>query len=401
MFKRVHLAANHPCHVRSRLMRDGRALRHRRKPGIQPILTVGPWRFHATLEESGGTSGPPFVGREPSREFHWAGPPGLGSQDGALMGERLNMGRFSDELHDALEELARLAWDAVPGCDGASVSVVQEHSVSTLAATQRRITDIDKAQYRHGDGPCVAAIRDNKTVSVEDYRSERRWPGVAAEASAAGICRSLSLPLVTSRGQTLGGLNMYGDARAAFGAASRRSAEGFARQATLLLTQLQLLHTNAPPGPASTRWPPPCSAPCCRPCRSCPGSPAPPATWSAPNRPRSAVTGTTCSRCPTGRSGSRSATSWTTTWPPRPRWGSCAACCGPTPTRAAAPRWCWTGSTGWCRGSRWRKSPPRSSAACSATTRVSPCCSRTPDTFRRSSGITTAAFTRSVVVPPH
>src|SRR3954454_332974 len=244
MFKRVHVAANHPCHVRSRLVRDGRALRHRRKPGIQPILTVGPWLFHATLEESGGTSGPPFVGSEPSREFHWAGPPGLGSQDGALMGERLNMGRFSDELRDALEELARVAWDAVPGCDGASVGVVQEHSVSTLAAAQRRITDIDKAQYRHGDGPCVAAIRDNKAVSVEDYRSERRWPGVAAEASAAGIRSSLSLPLVTSRGQTLGGLNMYGDARAAFGAASRRSAEGFARQATLLLTQLQLLHNE-------------------------------------------------------------------------------------------------------------------------------------------------------------
>src|SRR3954471_22464288 len=176
--------------------------------------------------------------------FTGPGPRGLGGQDGALMGERLNMGRFSDELHDALEELARLAWDAVPGCDGASVSVVQEHSVSTLAATQRRITDIDKAQYRHGDGPCVAAIRDNKAVSVEDYRSERRWPGVAAEASAAGIRSSLSLPLVTSRGQTLGGLNMYGDARAAFGAASRRSAEGFARQATLLLTQLQLLHNE-------------------------------------------------------------------------------------------------------------------------------------------------------------
>jgi serine phosphatase RsbU (regulator of sigma subunit) len=160
------------------------------------------------------------------------------------MGERGNIGRFSDELSDALGELARLAWDAVPGCDGASVSVLHEHSVSTLAATQRRITDIDKAQYRHGDGPCVAAMRDHQAVSVEDYRSERRWPGVAAEASAAGIRSSLSLPLVTSRGQTLGGLNMYGDTRAAFGEASRRSAEVFARQATLLLTQLQLLHNE-------------------------------------------------------------------------------------------------------------------------------------------------------------
>src|SRR4051794_18593384 len=37
---------------------------------------------------------------------------------------------------------------------------------------------------------------------------------------------------------------MYGGTRAAFGAASRRSAEVFARQATVLLTQLQLLHNE-------------------------------------------------------------------------------------------------------------------------------------------------------------
>src|SRR4051795_13114171 len=120
------------------------------------------------------------------------------------MSERVNIGHFSQELSEALEELARLAWDAVPGCDGASVSVLDEHSVSTVAETQRRITDIDQAQYRHGDGPCVAAMRDHEAVSVEDYRTERRWPGVAAEATVAGARTSLSLPLVTSRGQTLG-----------------------------------------------------------------------------------------------------------------------------------------------------------------------------------------------------
>jgi|tagenome__1003787_1003787.scaffolds.fasta_scaffold20883506_2 serine phosphatase RsbU (regulator of sigma subunit) len=158
------------------------------------------------------------------------------------MGKRTNIGQFSRELREALEDLTRLAQDAVPGCDGASISVLHEHSVSTLAATQRRITDIDKAQYQRGDGPCVAAIRENRAVTVEDYHTERRWPGVAAEAVEAGMSSSLSLPLVDSRGQTLGGLNMYGGARAGFGEASRRQAGVFARQATLMLTQLQLLH---------------------------------------------------------------------------------------------------------------------------------------------------------------
>jgi serine phosphatase RsbU (regulator of sigma subunit) len=79
-------------------------------------------------------------------------------------------------------------------------------------------------------------------VSVEDYHGEQRWPEVAAAAVEAGILSSLSLPLMDSRGECLGGLNMYGASHAGFSEASRRSAEVFARQATLMLAQLQLLH---------------------------------------------------------------------------------------------------------------------------------------------------------------
>jgi serine phosphatase RsbU (regulator of sigma subunit) len=158
------------------------------------------------------------------------------------MAPEANLAQVTHELTRALEELARLAWDAVPGCDGASFSVLHGDSVSTLVATQPRITNIDKAQYRRGDGPCVSAIRDRRAVSVEDYHSEPRWPEVAAAAVEAGIQSSLSLPLMDSRGECLGGLNMYGETLAGFSEASRRSAEVFARQATLMLTQLQLLH---------------------------------------------------------------------------------------------------------------------------------------------------------------
>jgi hypothetical protein len=73
-------------------------------------------------------------------------------------------------------------------------------SVSTLVATQPRITNMDEAQYRRGDGPCVSGIRDRRAVSVEDYHSEPRWPEVAAAAVEAGIQSSLSLPLMDSRG---------------------------------------------------------------------------------------------------------------------------------------------------------------------------------------------------------
>lgn len=140
------------------------------------------------------------------------------------------MGQTRGELVRALDDLARLAWDGVPGCDGASVSLLGDGSVTTVAATQQRVKRLDDAQYRRGDGPCVTAMRERKPVTVEDYRTDQRWPGVASEAVDAGIQSSHSLPLLQEDGETLGGLNLYGAAPGAFTESSRRSAEMFARQ---------------------------------------------------------------------------------------------------------------------------------------------------------------------------
>ena len=60
--------------------------------------------------------------------------------------------------------------------------------------------------------------------------------------------------------------------------------------------------------PGSTRWRWHCSAACCRGCRRCPAWRSPRTTSPAPSGPTSAATGTTCCRCRTARSVSRSAT---------------------------------------------------------------------------------------------
>ena len=121
------------------------------------------------------------------------------------MASQVDVGKLSRDLDQALKELVGLAWEGVAGCDGASVSVLHEGTVSTLTATQSRISDLDHAQYRNGDGPCVSAIRDHRPVVVKDYRSEDRWPAVAAEALEVGISSSLSLPLVDGDGYAVGG----------------------------------------------------------------------------------------------------------------------------------------------------------------------------------------------------
>jgi len=149
----------------------------------------------------------------------------------------------STELRRALQDVARLARDGVLGCDGASVSLLHDGTASTLSATQDRIRALDAAQYERGDGPCVAAMHDQTPVTVDDYGTDTRWPEVADEARASGVRSSLSLPLVQNR-RTIGGLNMYGSAVAAFTEQSQRAAETFARQAALMLGYLQQLHSE-------------------------------------------------------------------------------------------------------------------------------------------------------------
>jgi serine phosphatase RsbU (regulator of sigma subunit) len=148
------------------------------------------------------------------------------------------------EVARGLEHLARLALDGVAGCDGASVSVPTGGSFVTLAATGDDVRELDETQYQQDDGPCVQGIRDQQTVTVEDYRRDQRWPEVAAHALRAGIRSSHSLPLVGEDGGTVGGLNLYGRIPAAFDERSRRSADVFARHCAMMLDQLQQLHVE-------------------------------------------------------------------------------------------------------------------------------------------------------------
>ena len=69
------------------------------------------------------------------------------------MGDVAGVDPLDGELARALDDVARLAWQGVAGCDGASVSLFQDGTPTTLAASHARIGAFDRAQYRRGRGP--------------------------------------------------------------------------------------------------------------------------------------------------------------------------------------------------------------------------------------------------------
>ncbi|MFI7579565.1 ANTAR domain-containing protein [Kocuria kalidii] len=149
--------------------------------------------------------------------------PGAGNAGGLAD----QLGNFSRELqqeNDFEETLALIvaaALELIPGTVGASISVVELHGrIRSHAHSGDLAALVDFLQERTGEGPCLDAIWQQRTVEVPDFRHEQRWPAFAPAAVAAGAVSMLSFQLYVEA-DTLGALNLYGAAPHAFDAESR------------------------------------------------------------------------------------------------------------------------------------------------------------------------------------
>lgn len=115
----------------------------------------------------------------------------------------------AEEHTDAmLDELVAAAVRLVPGAQDASLSlvtrrrqVVSQHQTSDLAV------QLDALQTEIGDGPCLNAIFEQRTVHVPDLGHEQRWPAFAQRAYDLGARSMLAFQLYVER-DNLGALNL-------------------------------------------------------------------------------------------------------------------------------------------------------------------------------------------------
>jgi GAF domain-containing protein len=136
------------------------------------------------------------------------------------LAERLST--LSRDLQDETDVEGRLvaivqaAARTVPGAEHASISSVeQRREVRTMAATGQLARAVDQAQYETGEGPCLDALYDNRTVRLPDLGAESRWPKFAAQAAELGLASMLAIQLYVN-GHNLGALNLHSTRRNAF-----------------------------------------------------------------------------------------------------------------------------------------------------------------------------------------
>lgn len=138
----------------------------------------------------------------------------------------------SDALDDFLREIATHVVGEI--ADGLSCGITVHTSQRrpyTIGSSDGLAQQLDEAQYKADEGPCLQALREGVTVDVPDLADQVRWPNFHREALAIGLSASLSIPMI-SRGDPVGALNLYGRATGGLTRAEKERAQRFADRAS-------------------------------------------------------------------------------------------------------------------------------------------------------------------------
>ncbi len=115
----------------------------------------------------------------------------------------------ASDVQATLEAIAAQAQRTLPGIDHVGVSVVSPAGrLMTIVSNHEVVRRLDDLQYALGEGPCVTAVTEDRTVVVENVRHEQRWPAFMREAVPLGLRAQLGIRLFKDE-SGVGALNMY------------------------------------------------------------------------------------------------------------------------------------------------------------------------------------------------
>jgi hypothetical protein len=103
-------------------------------------------------------------------------------------------------LEDLLTQVATYAVQAIPGADGAGLTLLEQDRPETIVATAPLATEIDDIQYGMDQGPCISAARDGQTVLSGSLGGDSRWPRFGGRVARLGVHSVVSLPLIALGG---------------------------------------------------------------------------------------------------------------------------------------------------------------------------------------------------------
>jgi GAF domain-containing protein len=146
----------------------------------------------------------------------------------------------SRALEDTLVRVAEFAVQAIPGADGAGLTLLEADRPQTVVATADFVRGVDDVQYSLKEGPCVSAVAEGRTFTSGNLGGEPQWPRFGPRIGRLGVHSALSLPL-RIQDQVVGALNVYAHGRDVFDESAVRMGELFAPHAAVSVYNAQML----------------------------------------------------------------------------------------------------------------------------------------------------------------
>ena len=119
------------------------------------------------------------------------------------------------ELEGMLTRVATYAVQAIPGADGAGLTLLEQDRPNTIVATAPFVGEIDDIQYGIGQGPCIRAAAEARPVLSGSLGGDPRWRRFGGRAARLGVHSVVSLPLI-AHDEVVGAMNVYAHAKNAF-----------------------------------------------------------------------------------------------------------------------------------------------------------------------------------------
>ncbi len=149
-------------------------------------------------------------------------------------------------VDEMLSQVAQFAVQAIPGADGAGVTLIHpgthhEPRIQAWSVTTEFVRDIDILQYEElHEGPCISCMRSGRPAVSGSLGGDRRWPRFGGRVARMGVHSGLALPLAVND-QVIGAINSYAHSRDAFAEHAIQLGAQFSAPAAVAVYNAQLL----------------------------------------------------------------------------------------------------------------------------------------------------------------
>jgi GAF domain-containing protein len=143
-------------------------------------------------------------------------------------------------LEDLLTQVASFAVQAIPGADGAGLTLLEDDRPATIVKSEAFVEEIDDIQYGINEGPCISAAKTGQTMRSGSLSGDPRWPRFGPRVGRLGVHSVLSLPLLTPDG-VLGAMNVYARLKDSFDERAEHIGQLFAVPAAIAVQNAQIL----------------------------------------------------------------------------------------------------------------------------------------------------------------